>query len=81
MILECVTCKDITHSDCLKLDVGKERAEYYKLNKEKFQCKKCLETSIGIKQTTDEPVVTAQLNLNSTSTQPQLNLNSSATLF
>ena len=33
LVLYCKTCKMITHIDCLKLDVGKERADYYKTHR------------------------------------------------
>ena len=48
LALDCKTCKMPTHYDCLKTDIGKERAESYKLRKTVFQCKSCLEKSIGI---------------------------------
>ena len=46
--LECKTCRMSTHIECLKLDIGKERTDKYKSNKNEFQCKTCLEKLIGI---------------------------------
>ena len=51
IIIDCKNCKMPTHLECLKMDIGKERAEKYKSNQNEYQCKACLEKFIGIGDT------------------------------
>ena len=51
VVLDCKSCKMPTHMECLKIDIGKERAEKYKTNPSDFQCKSCVENLIGIGET------------------------------